>query len=149
MNNWHRLIWQLDDGTAALGVYENGKPNTFWLEPRVWSGATVKIETAKYPAGSLCYAVCFEGSNMKDMWRTVELFPAGTQPVPEVEDGDESPLATADTMRLEGKIRIEGVMNIVSLFIDAQLRKKIHVNVAPNGMYGAGGEDGWGQGKQH
>jgi hypothetical protein len=149
MNNWHRLIWQLDDGATALNVYENGKPNAFWLEPRVWSGSTVKIETSKYPPGSLCYAVCYEGTNMKDMWKTVELFPAGTQPVSALEEGEESPLATQDTIRLEGKIWIAGQVNIVSLFIDATSPKKLHIHVSPNGMYGAGGEDGWAQGKQH
>jgi len=148
MNNWHRLIWKLDDSTDELNIYESGKPNTFWLEPRVWSGSTVKIGDSRYPPGTLCYAVGFEGSNMKEMWRTVELFPAGTQPVPELEEGDDAPLATVQTIRLEGKIWIDGAVNIVSLFIDATWRKKLHLNVGPLGMYGAGGEDGWGQGTQ-
>jgi hypothetical protein len=148
MNNWHRLIWQLDVGTKALNIYENGKPNTFWLEPRVWSGATVKIETAKYRANDLCYAVCFEGANMKEMWRTVELFPAGTEPV-EIEEGEDSPLAGEATLRLEGKIIIGKKTNIVSLFMDPGDPKKFHVNVSPKGMYGPGGEDGWAQGRQN
>jgi phage terminase large subunit-like protein len=148
MNNWHRLIWQLDAGTKKLNVYQNGKPNTFWLEPRVWSGATVKIETSKYREGELCYAVCFEGSNMKDMWRTVELFPAGTEPV-ELEAGEEAPLAGESTARLEGKIHIGKKTNIVSLFLDPADAKKFHIHVSEHGMYSPEGEDGWAQGNQH
>lgn len=143
LNNFHRLVWTLDEQAAALELYEAEKPNKFWLVPQIYSGPTKTIESSKYPAGSLCYLVEYEGTDMKTIWKNLRLFKAGTQPAGEPLKKNKPPLADEDTHRLEAKITMGGKKSILTLVLHPSNPDRMYVNKTPKGMYGPSGEDGW------
>src|SRR5690606_24526101 len=102
----------------------------------------------RYPAGSLYYDVEYESGDMKSVWNNVKLFAAGKDPAGAPANNNKPPLADTDTVRLEGKVRVNGTTSILTLVLHPTDPKKLWINKTPKGMYGPSGEDGWAKGNQ-
>lgn len=148
MNNWHRKMYGLNQGTSDPLLYTKllkvGAPNEFWLEPGVYTGPAMEVALIEVVPNSLCFRAQFDDQDMNELWRGLEFFPAGTEDL--AFDTSGKPQPEEATQRLQALASVDGKEVVISLYLDPTQSAVLLVQVEITARGGGGGGGGWGGG---
>ena len=147
--NWHRIIWELSQPTAANDPHSyfknhffasgSGKSNQFWLEPEVYTDPPVTIgkfsEKATFQTNCLCFRTKFLGEDMTAPWKDCLFFPhpKGVKPL-KLTKKTKEPIINGNTERLVGLTRTSKKQGAILILCMDTTTKLMHIKAAEHGL---------------